>query len=470
MNVLTYECNKVLEIVTVFDDSTKEIKDLRINNALKPRILGNVYAAKVISIMDGMEGAFVDIGEPENAFIQRTQLLRAVGLSPSKNSATPLSKLVKKGQMFLGQVDKEPYQSKGAQLTNDISIAGKYIVLKPFLKGVKISRKTGFKAETELMETALTNALTNRYGVIVRSATFSDVISPDAVLNELETLISIWESLKKRFELMSTVKCIYQNSSTGDDLVSMAQAYNVDKIFVVSPKDKTWLISLGIDKNKITVKRVDTSLYQEVGLDLDRFLRAVKFNSKEGISVTINELEAFTVIDVNSSKYVMDLSKRDRVFEVNDLAAIIILEKILLFNISGIILIDFIDMSTQEQLAFVQHLLDKGFNKKNGITIEGFTALGILEITRKRVSPSLKDLLSFNFEDKDLKFWDLHTLFVDLARMKHHTNTTQVNLEVETSLFVYLRQNNLFDGIDLKVNLKHNESTQKNYKLHTSKH
>lgn len=470
MNVLTIDRTNILEIITVFDSSSKEIKDLRINNLLKPKLIGNIYAAKIVSIVDGLDGAFVDIGEPENAFIQRTQLLKAMGVSPSKVSTDPLSKLIKNGQLFIAQVDKEPYQSKGAQLTHDISIAGKYLVLKPHLKGVKVSRKTDFKVETETLEKALNKALNHQYGAIVRSVTYNENIHLDIVLEELATLIKLWEDLKKKFELISTTKCIYENNENDEALISMIQLHSVSQVIVSTEEDKSWLRALGLDKNMLMVKNVDTSLCQEMGVDLDKFLKSIKFTSKEGISVTINELEAFTVIDVNSSKYIMNHNKRDRVFEVNDLAATIILSKILLFNISGVILIDFIDMSTQERLAFIQHLLELGYSKKNGVTIEGFTTLGILEITRKRVSPSLKDLLSFSFDDKDLKYWDLYSLSVELKRIQKHTNTTQVIVEAETSIYIYLRQNDLFKETNLKVSLKHNESPQKNYKIHTSKH
>ncbi len=470
MNQLIIDRSNVLDLVTVFNASTREVVDIYVNNKFKPSVLGNIYACKIISIVDGMDGAFVDIGLSENAFIQRSSLLRALGIKPSKVTGEPLVKLVKKGQLFLGQVDKAPYQSKGAQITHDISIAGKSVILKPFMTGVKVSKKAGADSDRDLFENVLKKKLANRYGAILRSAALSDGMDVTEVEQELDALMEIWVSIKKQFELVNTTKCLYQNRSVESTIGDMLAKHDIKKSHVSSDVDKSTLLSFGLDKKDITVKKVDTTLYQEMGVDLDTYLNTVKFISKEGISITLNELEAFTVVDVNSFKYKMDFNKREKVFEVNAIAADLILRKLLMFNISGIILIDFIDMAQDEQRSFIQHLLEKGYNKSNDITIEGFTSLGILEITRKRLEPSLKDILSFDFETKDLKYWDLFQILVELKRMKHHTNTRQVTLEVDTSLYQFLRQNDLFDDIDIKVNLKHREGNQKNYKLLTSKH
>lgn len=470
MNHLIFDRNNVLDLITVYDASSKAIKDMYVNNKLKPRVLGNVYACKVVSIVDGMDGAFIDIGLKENAFIQRNSLLRALGITPSKVSDEPLVKLVKKGQMFLGQVDKAPYQLKGAAITHDISIAGHMIVLKPFMNGIKVSKKAGLTSERDLLESTLKKKLSNQYGAILRSAALAEGIKVDAIEKELDDLIGIWEDIKKRFSLSASQKCLYQNLTAEASLESMIRTYDIEKYYVVTKSDKAYLQTIGVDAEKIVIKTPDASLFQEMGIDLDRYLRSSKFTGNEGISITVNELEAFTVIDVNSGKYKMDYNKREKVFEVNAFAAEIILQKILTFNISGVILVDFIDMAQEERLSFTQHLLEKGYNKSNDITIEGFTSLGILEITRKRVEASIKDLLSFDFEMKDLKYWDLFNIMVDLVRLKNHTNTQQVMLEVETSMYQYLRQSTLLDNIGIKVKLKHFEGNQKKYKIHTSKH
>lgn len=470
MNHLIIDRNKVLDLITVYDASTKAVVDLFINNKLKPRVLGNVYACKVVSIVDGMDGAFIDIGLSDNAFIQRNSLLRALGITPSKVTHEPLVKLVKRGQMFIGQVDKAPYQLKGAALTHDISIAGHLIVLKPFMKGIKISKKAGTTSERDLIESTLNKKMANQYGAILRSAALVEGIKMEAIEKELDDLIRIWEDIRKRFSLSASQKCLYQNFTIEASLESMIRTYDIEKYHVVTESDKTFLKSIGVDADKIVIKSPDIALFLEMGIDLDRYLRSVKFFGKDGVSITLNELEAFTVIDVNSGKFKMDYNKREKVFEVNACAAAIILQKILTFNISGIVLIDFIDMAQDERLSFTQHLLDKGFNKVNDITIEGFTSLGILEITRKRVEPSVKDLLSFDFESKDLKFWDIFNILAELLRLKKHTNTQHVILEVETSMYQYLRQSALFDDIGIKVKLKHCEGSQKKYKIHTSKH
>jgi len=470
MLCFTLDHTPVLSIATVFDTSTKQIEWLEIENHLKPNVVGNLYIGKVIAITDGMEGAFVDIGLATNAYIQRNDLLRACKISPSKVKELPLSQLVKRGQLILVQVDKAPYQTKGAALTTDISLTGEHVVFLPYLKGIKVSRKASGLRDISVLEQNLKTAVQNQYGLIVRSSALNQGIDDTLIVEEATRLSKLWESIVKKSELINTPKCIYNIESFDEAIREMIKIHKVEKYYVETEEDRTMLMNIGIDRKSIILKSSTTTLLQEHGISLDYLLSNVRFVAPEGVSITLNELEAFTIADVNSAKYAMDLSKRKNVFDVNAIAATLILNQILLQKISGVILIDFIDMNNEERLSFVQHLLSNGFDKSNGIQIEDFTKLGILEITRKRETPSLKDLLSFNYEDRDLSFWQLNSLYTELKRMQNHTNTKQVTIELTEPLYVFLRQNNLFENIQMKIDIKHNFASEKKYKIHTAKH
>jgi ribonuclease G len=470
MKAFTLDHTPILSIATIFDSVTKQIEAIEVDNHFKPNVVGNIYVGKVIAHAEGMEGAFIDIGLPANAYIQRNDLLRACKLTPAKVKDQPLSKLVKRGQLIIAQIDKAPYQMKGAQLSTDISLTGGTVVFMPFMKGVKVSRKASGTRPIDTLEKLLKDIIGSQYGVIVRSAALNGNATDADIINETTSLKAYWENLIKKTELIHTPKCIHNVEAFDTSIKEMLKSHEVDAFFVESNLDRDLLVQLGVEKKKILVKASQTTLLQEHGVSIEKALTVTRHLSKEGVSVTINELEAFTIADVNSSKYSMDQSKRKNVFEVNAIAADLILRQVLMQKLSGVIMIDFIDMTFDERLSFIQHLLSKGYDKNHGILIEGFTSLGILEMTRKREIPSNKDLLSQNYDDGDLMYLHLHALYCELKRLQNHTNTKQVIVEVEDAPYVFLKQNNVFEKLMLKVELKHNLSSQKNYRIHTVKH
>ncbi len=470
MKVFTLDHTPILSIATIFDSVTKRIEAIEIDNHFKSNVVGNIYVGKVIALAEGMDGAFVDIGLATNAYIQRNDLLRACKLTPAKVKDQPLSKLVKKGQLIIAQIDKAPYQMKGAQLSTDISLTGETVVFMPYMKGVKVSRKASGARAIDNLEKLLKNVIGSQYGVIVRSAALNGDATDEDIANETLSLKRYWESLVKKTELIHTSKCIHNVEAFENSIKEMMKAHEVDTFYVENTLDRDLLVRLGVEKKEVVVKASQTTLLQDHGVTIEKALMATRHQSKEGVSVTINELEAFSIADVNSSKYSMDHSKRKNVFDVNAIAADLILKQVLMQKLSGVIMIDFIDMTQDERLSFIQHLLSNGYDKNHGILIEGFTSLGILEMTRKREVPSNKDLLSHNYDDGDMMYLQLHALYCELKRLQNHTNTERVTVEVEELLYVFLKQNNIFEKLLLKVELKHNLTSQKKYRIHTAKH
>ncbi len=466
MKIFTLDHTPILEISTVFDTKERKIVGVEIDTVFKPNLVGNIYAGKVIAIADGMEGAFIDIGLKNNAYIQRKELLRALKIVPSKVKETPLSQLVKKGQMILIQLDKAPYQTKGAQVTNEISLTGQHVVFMPYLKGVKVSRKISNGNNLEALASAVERFVGSDGGVIIRSAAVAKQVSESEIISEISELKKQWQDICHTFGLTHTVKCLYTVDAFKSSVIDMIKQHDIDAYFVHEEEDKKWLLSNAVEKSKIQVKQPLTALFHEKGIPLDAYLNGVHFESKSGVSITLNELEAFTIVDVNSNKMNME---RKTIFEVNDIASKIVLENVLLRNISGIILVDFIEMTLPEKQSFIQHLLLNGFDKVNGVTIHGFTTLGILELTRKREKASLRDLLSVSFEAADLYFWALNELYIELRRIQSHTNTRAVTVEVEEEMYILLRQNQLFTSLELKIAFKNVQNRQKKFKILTSK-
>ena len=459
-----------LKIALVYEHQSKQIMDIAVENRFKPSLNGTIFSGKVVQIADGFGGAFVDIGLKENAFIKRTQLLRGLGLSPSKHENTPLSKLVKNGQMVIAQVDKEPYQTKGAQLTTDISLPGKTIILMPNMRGVRISKKAIKTPHIIAIETQLKSLLGNDYGAIIRSAVTTGEISVEEVLSDAQSLINLWEQLKSRATLGSSIMKLHETASFESVVEEMLLRHTIDQFHVSSKEEMRFLTDLGIEKRHISAKAPVTAHFIEQGVPLDKWLFEAQKTTPEGVKVTIDELEAFTICDVNSGTYDMSSDARNAIFYVNASAAQAILSHIRLHRLSGILLIDFIDMTAEEQLSFIQHLLLNGYDKGNGFTIEGFTKLGILELSRKRDGGSLRDLLSLEYAKKDYAFWVLNDLWFDLKRLCEHTNATQVEVEVDERLYGFLRQTNPFAQLPIKIKFSLLKRHEKNYRLITSKH
>lgn len=459
-----------LKIALVYEHQTKQILDIAIENAYKPSLNGAIYNGKIVQIVDGFGGAFVDIGLKDNAFIKRAQLLRGLGISPSKNEAVPLTKLVKNGQMLVAQVDKEPYQTKGAQLTTDISLPGKYIILMPNMRGVRVSKKAVKTPALEAIETQIKTILGNTYGAIIRSIVTTGDIPVNDVIEDARSLMTLWEQLRSKAMLSNSIVKLHETSSFESLIEEMLSRYDVDHFFVNTKDEMNYLMGLGIEKRMISAKPPASAHFVEQGIALDKWLFESQKTTQEGIKVTIDELEAFTICDVNSGTYDVSSNTRNTVFNVNATAAQTILKHVLLHRLSGIILIDFIDMNAEEQLSFIQHLLQNGYDKSNGFTIEGFTKLGILELSRKRDGSSLRDLLSLDFTIEDYAFWTLNDLWFDLKRLCEHTNATQVDVEVDEKLYGFIKQNNPFSQLPIKIKFNLLKRHEKKYRLITSKH
>lgn len=459
----------ILSVAAVYNENDKSIQALCVENHLKPTITGNIYVGKIVNIIDATEGAFVDIGLSSNGYIQRGTLLKGLNITPSKVKDKPLSQLVKKGQQILCQVDKSPYQTKGAELTTDVSLPGRYVVLMPRMRGVRLSRKAKGKQDLTALEQDVQAVLNGQYGVIIRSAAIIEGIPTNIIIEEIQNLIAQWHTLLSQANLVASIKRLYTYDTFYDLLVSALNGLTIKKALVSNAEDKAFLLKCGLYPENIVVNPTKSNHYTDVGLPLEQTLKSTVIKSSTGVSVTINELEAFTVADVNSGSFNVPVSKRVMVFEANAIAAELILKSILIKNLSGIIMVDFIDMNIEEQNAFMHHLNQTGYNKINGITIEGFTKLGVLEMSRKRESPSLKDLLSFEYVDADYNYWTLENLYYDLKRLQTHTNSKQVTVFVEHEMYKFLRQSNVFSELEIKINLKPGLDYEKKYKLSTAK-
>jgi ribonuclease G len=414
--------------------------------------LNKVFAAKVVNIVDSLDGAFLDIGAKENAFMTKRELCKALDIPYAKAKQLPLKQLVKRNQLVLAQVSREPYQSKGASLKAEISIVGKYFVLLPQSKGIKYSRKINPLSFDQTLQERLTENGAG-IGFIVRSQV-TETTDAEAVYDDLLRLIAVWERLLNQFKLTPNMRCLYEPDTFEDEIYRRLYEMRTTRLFVQHDSEREALIAMGVQNHDIEKLKADRT--KTLGLldKLESLLSGNSFKTPSGARLTIDELEAFTIIDIDSGTFTGDQSKDDFAYALNLEAAETIKQLLLLRQISGVIIIDFIHMPTQVQMNFIEKCRERYFTRDDDFSIHGFTAMGLLELTRKREKPSLRASMSFDYRRGDLYHLALVSLENQLRRLSEHTNTKRALVVCEEPLYIYLRQRPI-DGTSFGITLKY---------------
>lgn len=424
----------VLKTAFLYDHQSKKLSKWIVDNPFRAQVNGNIYYGKVVQIAQHLGGCFVDIGLSQNAFYKWNTL----------EAVCDTTKL-KCGDFVFGQVSKEPYQTKGALLSSNISVRGKNIVYLPYDKGVKFSKKNKHVADIQKNLNAIESVLDQNDGVIIRTNAGRDM---DAILEEIQTLKSHWEAIVSRANLEKKIKCIYEANDFWREVIELIDRHAVDQITVNTQEHVDLLKKSGIDKAIIEKVSGGMACYQQCHLPIRDMIEAEMFNHESGISIVVNELEAFCVVDVNSDKFVT-LQKDP--FKVNAIASELIDEVLQLKRISGAIVIDYLSMSAKEINQFEKTVIPKVYKSSDGYRGQGFTKLGLYELTKIREKPSLKDLLSFDFRAFDLGYWKLFELYFELNRLAYHTNTKKVTVSIAESLYIWLKNNPIFDVFDMEI-------------------
>lgn len=451
---MVVEVTPILSVGVIYDAETKAIDRLIFENPKRRHLLGRIYSGRIAKVVESLGGAFVDLGLPQSAFIRMREL--------EKLPETAL----RAGQTIVVQVDKEPFQHKGATLSADIAIQGKYVVYMPYLGEIKYSRQLGNEANA-VFSKILDETLNSEEGVIVRSAATEILATPESLAEEILALKARWSSIYKKGMLAPKPLCLYDPGGFYDMLAQTVERESIKQVIVSSKEMKMQLVENGIEKAIVAVEKAQNALWVEKNIPVEALLTQKVFKGPSGISVTIEETEAFTCIDVNSSQLLSRSAKDKAALAVNRAAVQVIHDAILAQNVSGAILIDFLEMDADDRERFYTQICRAYFSRAKGFMALGFTKLGLLEVTRKREQPSFRDLLSFDFFEKDLSYWQLNRLYFDLRQLRHHTRAKEVTITLETPLFVFVSQNDVFGDLDIKVKWKHREEPVKNYQIHT---
>ena len=367
------------------------------------QIDGNLYLGRVQNVLPGMEAAFVDIGIPKNAVLYRGDIrydLDDVEGGQTQSTAR-IEEMLKPGQLMVCQVTKNPIGAKGARLTQEVSLPGRFAVLVPNSATIGISKRLGDN-ERKRLRKILDDIRPDGHGLIVRTA--AEGASADELARDVKELTARWEAISAEANKSSKPGLLYRELDlavrmlreelNGDyrgvliddpDLFAQVRSY----VAQVSPEmaDRVELYDL----KKETLPLFERYfVHEQLHKALDR-----KVWLPSGGSLIIERTEALTVIDVNTGKNVGKTNLEETVFKNNLEAAEEVAHQLRLRDIGGIIVIDFIDMESKEHresvAAQLRHALARD---KTRTQVFDISELGLVEMTRKRISEGLIESVS----------------------------------------------------------------------------
>jgi len=359
-----------------------DLVELFIEKKTNQTIVGNIYVGKVKNVLPGMQAVFVDINQPKNGFL---------GLSEKNNNIHPNTDI-------LVQVEKEASGLKGAKLTDKIGITGRLVVLMPHQNYIGISQKIDNENERNRLEKIATKLKPKDYGIIIR--TNAQQKSESDIMSEIEELYKRSEKILSTAKYIKAPAIIYKDSSAiykvirdllsddTDEIVINDELAYQDILQMVKQFDNNFLNKIRYYDDSITLfdcykveSQIEKALQKYVWL-------------KNGGFLVIEQTEACVVIDVNSGKFTGKRNLQETIFKTNKEAAIEIAKQMRLRNLSGIIIVDFIDMKLTENKKKLIEILENEIHKDRIKTVViGITELGLVQITRKKVREPLNNIL-----------------------------------------------------------------------------
>lgn len=368
------------------------------------QIHGNIYLGRVQNVLPGMEAAFVDIGTPKNAVVYRGDLQFDAGdieSSGKKKDDVRIEQVLKNRQLVLCQVTKNPIGSKGARLTQDVSIPGRFVVFVPNSDTYGISKRLGDE-ERKRLRRILDEIRPENHGLIVRTA--AEGATPDELRRDVALLMRQWEVIEAKAKKANSPMLLHKepdmavrvireefNQNYRGIVIDDRELYEEVRSYVesISPElaDRVEFHDSSVEPLPLFEKH---HVHEQLHKAIDR-----KVWLPSGGSLIIERTEALTVIDVNTGKNVGSSSLEETVFRNNLEAADEIARQLRLRDIGGIVVIDFIDMEIRaNREAVIGTFRDALSRDKTRTQVFDISELGLVEMTRKRISEGLVESLS----------------------------------------------------------------------------
>ncbi|MDP2181451.1 MAG: Rne/Rng family ribonuclease [Actinomycetota bacterium] len=373
----------------------RELVELYIERP-KRSVVGNVYLGKVKDVLPGMQAAFVDIGLEKNAFLYVDEVVTPEGVDgvPRRD----IQSLLKPGQQIMVQVLKDPMGTKGARITTEVTLPGRFLVLMPFSDFVGVSRKISDE-ERDRLHSSVAGHVPDGLGVIVR--TVATGASEKDLVSDLDFLLRLWKRVDHQSREGLAPEVIYTEMDLALRLVRDVFSEDFKRLIVDDKSVFEKVVSFLKKTSPQLVRRV--SLYREHTPLFDSYRlqpaiesalrRTVRLSS--GGHITVDKTEALTAIDVNTGKFVGRKNLEDTIVRTNLEAAEEVVRQLRLRDLGGIIVIDFIDMEDQFHRAEVMQRLTLALERDRTKTrVTEISRLGLVEMTRKNVTDGLYGILT----------------------------------------------------------------------------
>ena len=373
------------------------------------RMVGNVYKGKVENVLPGMQAAFVDIGYDLNAFLPFSEIgsdeyiIEESGGKKGRNNKSfkydNIEVDLKKDQEIYVQVIKEPFAGKGPRVTTEVALPGRLLVLVPNANYIGISKKIWDKFERRRLKKIAQRLRVQNVGVIIR--TVAEGKSEQHIENDFNQLINNWNKIENKADHESAPALVYEDLETASSVVRDLLTPDVEKIIIDSKrlfkKTQKYLEDVSPSLlDRLELYKLKSPLFESFGIEseIEKLMRP-KAWLKSGAYLIIEKTEAMVVVDVNSGRFVGKKLHEENSLKINLEAAREVARQLRLRDLSGLIVIDFIDMKFEENRKKVYHELRRELKRDRAkVAVAPITEFGLLEMTRQRIRVSLLDSMS----------------------------------------------------------------------------
>ena len=379
-----------------------QVQELVVERESSRGLVGNIYVGRVARVLPGMQSAFVEIGLERAAFLHVADLWehRKAHEIGKAESGKPIEKMLAEGQPVTVQVLKDPIGTKGARLSTQLSVAGRLLVYLPQDPHIGISQRIEDEAGRAALREKLKELIpaAEKGGFILR--TLAEGASDDELRADIEYLRNLWRDIHQRSLGAQPPKLVYQGLSLAQRVLRDMVTDGTSAVRVDSRENHQKLVAFAraympalVDKLQHYIGERPLFELYNVEQEIEKAL-ARRVDLKSGGTLVIDQTEAMTTVDVNTGGFVGQRNFDDTVFKTNLEAAQAIARQLRLRNLGGIIVVDFIDMDSEEHRAAVLQEFRRALARdRTRMTVSGFTALGLVEMTRKRTRESLAHVL-----------------------------------------------------------------------------
>ena len=372
------------------------VQELLVERGSNRGLVGNIYLGRVGRVLPGMQSAFIEVGLTRAAFLH----VGDIWASNKSAEQKPIEKLLQEGQTLIVQVIKDPIGSKGARLSTQISIAGRLLVYLPGDQHIGISQRIEDEVEREHLREKVHALMPpgETGGFIVR--TVAETATDEELTTDIEYLIKLWRGIATSAKTAPPQMLLYQDLDLSLRVLRDLVTRETERIVVDSRETHARMQDFAERYTRQSLSVLEQyggerPLFDLFGVE-DEIERGLKrrVDLKSGGYVIIDQTEALVTIDVNTGGFVSGRSFDDTIFKTNLEATQAIARQLRLRNLGGIVIVDFIDMDSEEHKNAVLAEFRKALSRdRTRVTVNGFTQLGLVEMTRKRTRESLAHIL-----------------------------------------------------------------------------